>query len=109
MSSDTEPTRPDSAQEPAGGIMRLSGALARVVTQITVPVSVVVGSVEVPLASLVDLSEGSVVALDRDMDEPVDILVAGQVVARGELVSIEGRLGVRITQILHAQEGTGGD
>jgi len=49
---------------------------------------------------VLDLTSGSVVELDRQVDEPVDLFLDGKVVARGEAVIIDGNYGMRITQVL---------
>ena len=68
---------------------------------LTVPVRVTVeiGRTRITLAELVKLGPGSLVALDREAHEPVDILVNGKIVARGEVVTIEEKYGVRVTDV----------
>lgn len=51
------------------------------------------------LREILDLNSGSVVELDRQVNDPVDLLLDGQVVARGEVVVVDGNYGLRITQI----------
>ena len=57
-----------------------------------------------PLLTLVRLGPGSVIDLHRSADEPVDVIVSGKVVARGEVVVIEGNYGVRVTEIVSTSE-----
>src|SRR5262245_28202833 len=66
---------------------------------VPVRVTVEVGRARLTLAELVRLQAGSLVALDRDAHEPVDILVNGKIVARGEVVTIDARYGVRVTSV----------
>ena len=66
---------------------------------VQVRVTVEVGRTRLSLAELVKLAPGSLVALDREAHEPVDILVNGRVVARGEVVTIDEKYGVRITSV----------
>ncbi|MFV0445138.1 MAG: flagellar motor switch protein FliN [Planctomycetaceae bacterium] len=66
----------------------------------SVVVSVELGRVELPLGELLKLGEGSVVELDRAVDEPVDILAQGTPLARGDVVAVNGRYAVRITEIV---------
>ena len=47
-----------------------------------------------------DLASGSVVELDREVDEPVELILDGRVIARGEAVIVDGNYGVRVTEIL---------
>ena len=59
------------------------------------------GQRQLPLREVLDLTSGSVVELDRQVDEPVELILDGRVVARGEAVIIDGNYGMRITQVLH--------
>ena len=70
---------------------------------ISVRVTVEVGSASLTLASLLDLGEGSVLELDRHVNDPLDLLVNGTLVARGEIVETNGRFGIRIIDV--AQDG----
>ncbi len=72
---------------------------------VPVRVTVQIGRTRLTLAELVDLGPGSIVPLDREAHEPADILVNGRLVARGEVVTIDERYGVRITEVL-SQDGT---
>lgn len=49
---------------------------------------------------ILKIAQGSVIELDKDSGEPVDLMVNGQVIARGEVVEIDGNYGVRITEIV---------
>jgi len=69
---------------------------------VPVKVTVEIGRTRVPLGELVKLGAGSLLVLDREAHEPADILVNGKVVARGEVVTIDGAYGVRVTAILNA-------
>ncbi|MBK7642525.1 MAG: flagellar motor switch protein FliN [Planctomycetes bacterium] len=80
--------------KPAGEAMGMDGLLG-----VPVKVSVEVGRAKMTLAELVRLSPGSVVELDRDAHQPVDILVGGKLVARGEVVTIGDKYGVRVTSV----------
>jgi len=57
-----------------------------------------VGEVETSVSELLQLKQGSVLALDRLVDEPLDVLVDQHVVARGVLVAVGEHFGVRITE-----------
>jgi len=79
---------------PAGEAMGMEGLMG-----VPVKVSVEVGRARMTLAELIKLSPGSVVELDRDAHQPVDILVGGKLVARGEVVTIGDKYGVRVTNV----------
>jgi flagellar motor switch protein FliN/FliY len=67
---------------------------------IKVRLSVEVGSVSMTVAEIMDLREGSVIELDRQVDQLIDINVNGTLVARGEVVPVKNKFGVRIAEIV---------
>lgn len=71
---------------------------------IPLEISVELGRVKMPVRDVVDLGAGSIVEIDKAAGEPVDVLVNGRLVARGEVVVIEDNFGVRITEILSPYE-----
>jgi flagellar motor switch protein FliN/FliY len=66
---------------------------------VPIPVTVQLGRVRLTLGDLCRLKSGSLLELDRESHEPADILVNGKVVAHGEIVTIDGHYGVRITGV----------
>ena len=75
------------------------GALGAV-RDIAVTMSMEVGRVRMTVAQLMSLGEGSIVELERLADEPLDVLVNGTLVARGEAVVIGDRFGLRLTEVV---------
>ena len=69
----------------------LSGVVVRVSAQI--------GSCSMPIADVLHLAAGSLIRLDRAAGSPVDLLVNGSPIARGEIVAIDDRYGLRITEL----------
>jgi flagellar motor switch protein FliN/FliY len=70
------------------------------VMDIPVTLSIVLGEQSIPLGKLYSLSRGSVIVLDKQIGEPVDILVNDRLVARGEVqLTEDGRLAVAMTEI----------
>ncbi len=69
---------------------------------LTVPlgVSVEIGRTNLPVKGILDLRQGSLIELDRQAGDPADILVNGQLIARGDVVVIDDNFGVRVTSIL---------
>ena len=57
------------------------------------------GSRSLPLRDILDLKPGAVIDLDRQVQEPVDVLLDGRLVARGEVVVMEGNYGLRVTEV----------
>lgn len=64
------------------------------------PLSVRFGRVQMPLERILELRPGSVIELEGSQDEQVDLLVNGSIVARGEVVAVEGHYAIRILEIL---------
>jgi len=75
-----------------------------VLQNIPVTLSVEVGRTGMQIRDLLKLSEGSVIELDRVAGESIDILVNNTVIARGEVVVVNERYGVRLSQVLDAAE-----
>ena len=71
---------------------------------VELPVSVSFGRAQLPLKDVIKLTSGSIVELNRSVTEPVEIIVNNCVIARGEVVVIEGNYGVRIDQIISRQD-----
>ena len=74
------------------------------VYDIPVQVSVVLGKTSMQVSQLLKLGRGAVVELDRKVGEPIDIYVNNRLVARGEVVVVEDRIGVTMTEIIKAEK-----
>ncbi len=61
------------------------------------------GSREMPLREILELSTGSVIELDRQLHEPVELLIDKKLIARGEVVIVNGNYGLRVTEVASAQ------
>lgn len=77
-----------------------SGSDLSAIYDIPVQVSAVLGRAEMQVSQLLKLGRGAVVELDRKVGEAVDIYVNNRLVARGEVVVVEDRLGVTMTEII---------
>ena len=75
-----------------------------VLLEVEVPVSISFGRCRLALKDVLKLTSGSIVELDRDVNEPVEVLVNRCLIARGEVVVVEGNYGVRIQQIASRQD-----
>lgn len=71
---------------------------------VELPVSVSFGRAQVPLKDVLKLTTGSIVELNRSVLEPVEVIVNNCVIARGEVVVVEGNFGVRVQQVISRQE-----
>jgi flagellar motor switch protein FliN/FliY len=83
--------------DPLGGPRNLDTIL-----RIPVTVQVVLGTASMPVSNLMKLGRGAIVPLDHRIGEPVDVIVNGRVIARGEVVVLEddnSRFGVTLTEI----------
>ncbi len=75
-----------------------------VLLDVPLEISVELGRVKMMVREVLDLGTGSIVEVDKAAGEPVDVMVNGRLVARGEVVVIEDNFGVRITEILNPNE-----
>src|SRR5690348_266849 len=94
-----EERRPDAAMRAA------SGANSSIIMAIPVDVQIILGSTEMAVSDLMALQKGSTVALNRRIGEPVDVVVNGRKIARGEITVLESdptRFGIRLTEIIAA-------
>ncbi len=75
-------------------------------TLLNVPITVTIeiGRKRLPIAQILELREGSVIELDRNLDEPLDILVNGALIAHGVIVLVKDKFGIQITDILSPKE-----
>jgi len=95
-------TMPVPAEEDAsfGAEVPRSAADLEAVFDIPVQVSAVLGKATMQVSQLLRLGRGAVVELDRKVGEAIDIYVNNRLVARGEVVVVENRLGVTMTEII---------
>ena len=74
-----------------------------VVLDVPVSLTVELGSCEMPMREVLQLGVGSVVQLDKIADEPVQLSINRKFVARGEVVVVENRFGIKITEMINNQ------
>lgn len=89
---------PEESASSKPNAARAAGMAA--VHEIPVKVQAVLGGARMPISELLQTRSGSVIELDRRVGEPVDVLVNDRLIARGELVLIDGSLGVTLTEIV---------
>ncbi|MEG2911104.1 MAG: flagellar motor switch protein FliN [Pseudomonas sp.] len=82
----------------------LDGPNLDVILDIPVSISMEVGSTDINIRNLLQLNQGSVIELDRLAGEPLDVLVNGTLIAHGEVVVINDRFGVRLTDVVSPSE-----
>ena len=71
---------------------------------VQVTLSVEIGRSKLPIKQLISLNQGSVVELERGVNEPLDLMVNGTLIARGEVVVVDGQFGLRLIDIVSPSE-----
>lgn len=75
-----------------------------VILDIPVRISMEVGSTAITIRNLLQLNQGSVIELDRLAGEPLDVLVNGTLIAHGEVVVVNDKFGIRMTDVISPSE-----
>ncbi|MFT3931525.1 MAG: flagellar motor switch protein FliN [Spongiibacteraceae bacterium] len=75
-----------------------------VILDIPVRISMEVGNTEITIRNLLQLNQGSVIELDRLAGEPLDVLVNGTLIAHGEVVVVNEKFGIRMTDVISPSE-----
>ncbi len=102
--SDEQYSPEELADNAAGGAEAKADVNLDLVLEVPVDVSLRVGSTDISIRDLVSLVEGSVISLDQDAGEPMDVLVNGTLIAHGEIVVVDDRYGVRLTDVVSPVE-----
>ena len=96
------PNAPSPNTAPPGGSNATQDI--QMVLDIPVQLSVELGRVKVPIKYILQLAQGSVVELDALAGEPMDVLVNGYLIAQGEVVVVNDKFGIRLTDIVTPSE-----
>ena len=99
-----EPQQEQTSPEFSAATGGASAENLRVLENIEVQLAVEVGNTEIKIRDLLRLNEGSVIELDRLAGDPLDILVNGTMIAKGEIVMVGERFGVRFTEIVDPEK-----
>jgi flagellar motor switch protein FliN len=89
---------------PAGRNQRNNSPDLDVILDIPVRISMEVGNTEITIRNLLQLNQGSVIELDRLAGEPLDVLVNGTLIAHGEVVVVNEKFGIRMTDVISPSE-----
>ena len=92
---------PAAQAQPTGG---MDGPNLDVILDIPVTISMEVGSTDITIRNLLQLNQGSVVELDRLAGGPLDVLVNGTLIAHGEVVVVNEKFGIRLTDVISPSE-----
>ena len=101
---------PDAAalKELQGGATAAERPMANVnldmIMDVSVTVSIEVGRARMSINDLLKLSQGAIIELDRMAGEPLDVLVNGTLVARGEIVVVKEKFGIMLTEVVSPEE-----
>ena len=93
----------DDLQDTSGGPAAEEANLD-VILDIPVTISMEIGRTHISIRNLLQLNQGSVVELDRLAGEPMDVLVNGTLVAHGEVVVVNEKFGIRLTDVISPAE-----
>jgi flagellar motor switch protein FliN/FliY len=106
----TTPSAPRAPMEEFGSAPKfnqpvsLDGPNLDVILDIPVSISMEVGNTNITIRNLLQLNQGSVVELDRLAGEPLDVLVNGTLIAHGEVVVVNEKFGIRLTDVISPSE-----
>ncbi|PTU77666.1 flagellar motor switch protein FliN [Pseudomonas indoloxydans] len=93
-----------SAPSPSNLPVTLDGPNLDVILDIPVSISMEVGNTDITIRNLLQLNQGSVIELDRLAGEPLDVLVNGTLIAHGEVVVVNEKFGIRLTDVISPSE-----
>jgi flagellar motor switch protein FliN/FliY len=96
-----------AARPPDDALLESSAGRSRtmdLLLDVELPVSISFGKAELPMRDILKLTTGSIVELNRAINDPVEVLVNHSLIARGEVVVVDGNYGVRIQQIANRNE-----
>ncbi|WP_044870383.1 flagellar motor switch protein FliN [Pseudomonas sp. LFM046] len=104
------PSSPRAPMEEFGSVPKsnapvsLDGPNLDVILDIPVSISMEVGNTDITIRNLLQLNQGSVIELDRLAGEPLDVLVNGTLIAHGEVVVVNEKFGIRLTDVISPSE-----
>ena len=100
----TTPPAPPPAVTASDAPMALRDVQLDVILDVPVTLSLEVGRTRLPIRSLLQLNQGSVVELERGAGEPLDVFVNGTLVAHGQVVVVNEKFGIRLTDVVSPAE-----
>jgi flagellar motor switch protein FliN/FliY len=102
--NDAQPAEFTDLKENAAGGQGNREANLEAILDVPVTLSMEVGRTRIPIRNLLQLNQGSVVELDRAAGEPLDVFVNGTLVAHGEVVVVNDKFGIRLTDVISPAE-----
>ena len=104
VQTQAEQVSPASFQNFASGASPTAGNDINMILDIPVQLTVELGRTRIPIKHILQLAQGSVVELDALAGEPMDVLVNGYLIAQGEVVVVNDKFGIRLTDIVTPSE-----
>jgi flagellar motor switch protein FliN/FliY len=95
---------PSLEEEPGAGPDENAAVNLDMILDIPVTIAMEIGRTKINIRNLLQLNQGSVVELDRFAGEPLDVMVNGTLIAHGEVVVVNEKFGIRLTDVISAQE-----
>ena len=95
---------PSLEEEPGAGQDENAAVNLDMILDIPVTIAMEIGRTKINIRNLLQLNQGSVVELDRFAGEPLDVMVNGTLIAHGEVVVVNEKFGIRLTDVISAQE-----
>jgi len=94
----------DNLKDESSGDDATKDVNLEVILDVPVTLAMEVGRTRIPIRNLLQLNQGSVVELDRAAGEPLDVFVNGTLVAHGEVVVVNEKFGIRLTDVISPAE-----
>ena len=104
MNATAQAAQFDNLKDESAGIDPSKDVNLEVILDVPVTLSMEVGRTRIPIRNLLQLNQGSVVELDRAAGEPLDVFVNGTLVAHGEVVVVNEKFGIRLTDVVSPAE-----
>ena len=92
------------AEDANAGVTAANDVNLDVILDVSVTLSMEVGRTRIPIRNLLQLNQGSVVELEREAGDPLDVFVNGTLVAHGEVVVVNDKFGIRLTDVISPAE-----
>jgi len=101
---EVQPAKLESLEDDSANLSKDEKARLESILDIPVTISMEVGRSQIAIRNLLQLNQGSVVELDRVAGEPLDVLVNGTLIAHGEVVVVNDKFGIRLTDVISQTE-----
>ena len=96
----TESKSSSATSTPGGNAMATAGSPLDLLLDVQLEATIRFGERQLLLRDILSAGPGSLIELDRELQEPADLLVAGRLIARGEVVVVNGHFGLRVTELV---------